>query len=1451
MRKIFFFIAAMCCAVMMNATEGALIGRFTINDQGAQIRFSQGNLQYLQGSQTWQFAENQWNCLFAQSSQENPGNVIDLFGWGTGNQPILISEVYSDFATYAEWGNNAITNGGNEPGKWRTLTNAEWEYIATGRDNADLLRGQGIVNEVHGYIFLPDYFCLPRGLRFSPAPRAWLSTNTYTKEEWALMEAEGAVFLPSGSFRRATGSVVEESYHWGYYWSCTSGEESTTLSDSEKKQQAGYISFTNDGLKQTSFTDRRQGASVRLVVDADSPQPQPTKKDDPDVTTGGEVKKIGTFSIAKGKKVTFSQGNLQYRDSTRTFRFAEHQWDCIGQDNNRIGRNSGFWIDLLQWGAGDKPWRYTNRHDSLPAFVDWGTNPIANGGDEAGYWRTLNYEEWEYIYHKRDNAYVLHGAGVVNGVTGMIILPDQWSTPRGLNFTPRTQVLSNNTYTKEEWALMETEGAVFLPYAGYRRSSDLLVSGVNTTGWYWTASSYADYVATHPKSANATNEKQDAMHGNAGDGYCSGYDKRYGMAVRLVRDTVVVEPETTPNVPFDTVASEIKEFGSFSVSKCRQVTFSQGNLQYQESTGIYRFAENQYDVIGEENRRIGRHSTYWIDLFGWGTGNWPSLYSDDYGKYPDFKDWGHYPIENGGKKQDMWRTLTEKEWYYLLKSRKNADKLRSWITINGVHGFVILPDDWVLPEGMHLQTSGASWNFDNNTYTLEEWAIMEAAGAVFLPAAGSRQPNDLAIEKVNTSGSYWSASSFLDYFPTSTSTSDIEHNACGFSFSNDYMGGTWSIPANYDKRYGWAVRLVRDVPLEEPVITTDFEDPAALSMNVSIAVEDTKECVSIYYQTVISKEPFNMSMIQDDAWKEYSEPFTVTPDIHDGETLYVTILSYAAEGDRKSTTAQESFVFIQPKAPDAPVVEPGQLPDPHQPSVRVSISAEEGAQIFYTLLRRTYNESGSMVAIPEDTVTKLEFVLYEKPFEIVPEGEEGDRYAMGVIAYAVKNKKQSEYGFGLYEFEIPVTPDKPTISVDGGKQLPNKKYEWLSVDFSAEEDAQIYYASQELSYDEQGALVDTLGTSGLEFELWNKISGYLSFRAKGETGTLSAYKVFAYAERDGKKSENAEMIYELEVPEPVCPEVYFMDTAGEVVDTVHVVLGEEFVAPHLDSKLVSANYRSDDEKVSVVDGEGKVQILAAGTVSIHAENILIMDSLDHSRCPKEYFEALRNVHYTIVVTEPEPEELEPLPNDEETTFDFSLYDPNGEEMLGITLGAQDSFNEEEGCVEVASTNTAEEVDAKLNEAFEGAASLKSLLPGTITFELEPGGGEIEIDCKTVPGYSLYVRIAEYGAAYISSTIEQAMRGKASVTYEVHQKTFVVIYLDGVEAASAPARIARADGEEGAGAYIYAISVKPKNIIEGVDQVQGDDVPCTKFIHDGQLLILRGDCIYTVTGQEVK
>ncbi len=207
--------------------------------------------------------------------------------------------------------------------------------------------------------------------------------------------------------------------------------------------------------------------------------------------------------------------------------------------------------------------------------------------------------------------------------------------------------------------------------------------------------------------------------------------------------------------------------GLFSVSENLQVHFSQGNLQYRASTNTWRFAEHQYDyvggdgegtVIGSDNCNISSIYSEWIDLFGWGTGNNPTLASTDIDDYFPFVDWGSNVISNGGNAIHQWRTLTQSEWYYLLFSRTNASSKLGTGNINGVGGLIILPDSWTQPSGCPQFNSGfassdGDWTF--NSYTYAQWSQMEAAGAVFLPAAGQR--NGTRVDDVGEFGRYWSS----------------------------------------------------------------------------------------------------------------------------------------------------------------------------------------------------------------------------------------------------------------------------------------------------------------------------------------------------------------------------------------------------------------------------------------------------------------------------------------------------------------------------------------------------------------------------------------------------------------------------------------------------------------------------------------------------------------------
>ncbi|MBO7457851.1 MAG: hypothetical protein J6T80_01175 [Paludibacteraceae bacterium] len=250
--------------------------------------------------------------------------------------------------------------------------------------------------------------------------------------------------------------------------------------------------------------------------------------------------------------------------------------------------------------------------------------------------------------------------------------------------------------------------------------------------------------------------------------------------------------------------------GKFSVAEGKQVIFSQGNLQYQPVQNAWRFAERQFDFVGGNvtkgnvsyafddcsNCLIGPRYDCWIDLFGWGTGDAPVLAIEDAKEYYTFNDWGNNTVMNGGFLGQAWRTLTWEEWFYLLVTRPNAAQLRSQATVDDVHGYILLPDDWQLPKKMKFTPEANNWK--TNEYSEKQWKKMEKAGAVFLPAGGFRNGKEMSV--VGVIGFYWSSTVF-------TPESGAEDEARDFFFSEKRIG-----PRDHEKRfYGLSVRLVEDV----------------------------------------------------------------------------------------------------------------------------------------------------------------------------------------------------------------------------------------------------------------------------------------------------------------------------------------------------------------------------------------------------------------------------------------------------------------------------------------------------------------------------------------------------------------------------------------------------------------------------------------------------------------
>lgn len=201
--------------------------------------------------------------------------------------------------------------------------------------------------------------------------------------------------------------------------------------------------------------------------------------------------------------------------------------------------------------------------------------------------------------------------------------------------------------------------------------------------------------------------------------------------------------------------------GIFSVSSTKKVYFSKGNLQYQASTKIWRFAERQYDIIGEDNKYTSFNYSGWIDLFGWGTGNDPTNCKEWNYDYKYFADWAINLISNGGNKVDLWHTLSSDEWKFVLKTRKTLSGIR-YVKANvcGVNGVILIPDGWKSGDYCFNQTNDFESDFKNNLIDALQWLLLEQKGIVFLPAAGYRSGSSVLNERWY--GNYWSASSGND-----------------------------------------------------------------------------------------------------------------------------------------------------------------------------------------------------------------------------------------------------------------------------------------------------------------------------------------------------------------------------------------------------------------------------------------------------------------------------------------------------------------------------------------------------------------------------------------------------------------------------------------------------------------------------------------------------------------
>lgn len=213
-------------------------------------------------------------------------------------------------------------------------------------------------------------------------------------------------------------------------------------------------------------------------------------------TGGNQHQEEFVFSVGTGKRVKFAPGNLA-KDGRS---FVSNQYDLGG---------------YFAWGTGNHPESSSTDWRTYSTFYDWGDYLEGN-------WRTLTGDEWQHLLLQRQNATYKRGRSVIGGIKGLIILPDNWKQPSGVEFEPTLERVSQNEYSINEWNILRNSGAIFLPCTIIGRS------GHYDCGFYWSSSPYDERMALH---------LQIEFEGNdAGEVYVTKSRRYYQESVRLVQD---------------------------------------------------------------------------------------------------------------------------------------------------------------------------------------------------------------------------------------------------------------------------------------------------------------------------------------------------------------------------------------------------------------------------------------------------------------------------------------------------------------------------------------------------------------------------------------------------------------------------------------------------------------------------------------------------------------------------------------------------------------------------------------------------------------------------------------------------------------------------------------------------------------------------------------------------
>lgn len=974
--------------------------------------------------------------------------------------------------------------------------------------------------------------------------------------------------------------------------------------------------------------------------------------------------------------------------------------------------------------------------------------------------------------------------------------------------------------------------------------------------------------------------------------------------------------------------------GKFTVNaNGDQIVFSQGNLQYQavnaEGGSTWRFAEKQITYLDKgRNIAISETNTGWIDLFGWGTGDAPTKTSVEDADYSTFTDWGVNPISNGGNAANAWRTPTSDEWMYLFHERANADQLVGFATIGTAgstsgyaKGVILLPDDWQAPvreDGVPMSFYSVkdkefSWlstyyynskkdNYTHNEYTVDEWALLERAGAVFLPVTGVRVGTEM--DYVNNSGLYHSA------------TKKDETHAYGVTISVSSLS-----PQSYGSLYsGHAVRLVQDVEKASntPVLTfVDAAGSAVRQVEATLGEDFTEPRLTCNIPEVLRSVTYTSTNER-----------IATVNATSGEVELVSagtttiIASFAGNDTYSPTRAVYSLIVKEattpePTCPEAKFyyngVEVSTLTVKIGEAVSVPMLLGPTGTVFSPVSSRMENErvalitaDGMIYGVSEGTTVLHVFCVHSDVMVC--------EYTLTIEVKAAQQKQQPELSFDPQNVSIELgeVVNIPTIVNPHNIEFTERNSKWytnwdspvaevneqtgeviihgigdevISFEFTGNDEFEPQIIGYNLHVSTTGLIIGSIVVRNSNKDDVLDDGGSVKYDPVTHTLTLTNAMIdqenFYHAPARNKTAKTEETMGAAIYYEDKAPLTIELVGGNAILNFPAAILSEAAPVVMLSPEGASGSARVSGTVVGIKAEALKLlkcDVTASSAVAV-AVNELSVATGAHLMTYGQSFAIQAN---SLVLAEDNDGEgigiltegvtfekgkgffkdgkmatvveigkvVIPVPDDEVTTLDFTVTDPEGNESVIFSASAQDQYNEETGQVEISSTLTDEQVATTMEMFIPGSSEWMANLPGTIAFDIPAGQGTITIVGSVSYGYVLKLKIGDQPVI----TVTKNEQNEIIVVYDTPASVHVVLYLQKDGSASAPARVAAAkvDEEPAIGATISSIKITPNNAPQGIEDIRINDLENgSKLLLDGQLFILRDGKIYSAQGVQVR